>query len=78
MSHTIALRTTEFTKLARLAGFRSDYALAKAMGLDRSTVTRVREGALQPGPAFIAGCLVALRPLEFKDLFEIVDRPGKK
>ncbi|GAA1313698.1 transcriptional regulator [Saccharothrix xinjiangensis] len=78
MTHTIALRTAEFAKLVRLAGFRSDYELARAMGLNRSTVTRVREGLLQPGPAFIAGSLIVLNPLEFKDLFKIVERPGKK
>lgn len=72
MPHTIKLRTDVFTKAARLAGFRSDYALAKAMEVNRSTVTRVLSGELQPGPAFIAGALLALTPMQFDDLFNIV------
>jgi hypothetical protein len=62
MPHTVRLRTDVFTKAARLAGFRSDYALAKAMGVNRSTVARVTSGALQPGPAFIGGALGRLVP----------------
>ncbi|QQQ80255.1 transcriptional regulator [Saccharothrix sp. 6-C] len=71
MPYTIKLRTDVFTKAARLAGFRSDYALAKAMGVNRSTVARVLGGELQPGPAFIGGALTALAPMQFEDLFEI-------
>ncbi|MEU4740533.1 transcriptional regulator [Actinosynnema sp. NPDC023658] len=60
-----------FTKAARLAGFRSTYALAKAMDVNRSTVARVLAGEMQPGPAFIAGALLALAPMQFHDLFTI-------
>ncbi|MEU5696732.1 transcriptional regulator [Actinosynnema sp. NPDC020468] len=70
-SHTIRLRFVAFAKAARLAGFYSDYALAKAMGLNRSTVTRVRAEELQPGSSFIAGALIALAPMQFDDLFEV-------
>ncbi|MEU4802385.1 hypothetical protein [Actinosynnema sp. NPDC023587] len=72
MPHTIRLRIDTFTKAARLAGFRSDYALAKAMDVNRSTVARLVSGELQPGPAFIGGALTALTPLQFDDLFEVV------
>ena len=72
MPHTVKLRRDVFTKAARLAGFRSDYALAKAMDVNRSTVARVIAGHLQPGPTFIAGALVALTPMQFHDLFDIV------
>lgn len=72
MPYTIKLRTDVFTKAARLAGFRSDYALAKAMDVNRSTVARVLGGDLQPGAAFIGGALTALAPMQFDDLFEIV------
>lgn len=72
MPYTIKLRTDAFAKSARLAGFRSDYALAKAMDVNRSTVARVLGGELQPGPAFIGGALTALAPMQFDDLFEIV------
>ncbi len=70
--YTIRLRSEAFGKAVILAGFPSDYALAKKMRVNRSTVVRVRRGDLQPGPAFIAGALRALHPLAFGDLFEVV------
>ena len=72
MPKKIKLRTDAFSKSARLAGFTSDYALAKAMDVNRSTVARVLAGELQPGPAFIGGALTALAPMQFDDLFEVV------
>ncbi|MGM1063667.1 hypothetical protein [Saccharothrix sp. Mg75] len=69
--YAVRLRSRMFAKAARLAGFHSDYALARAMRVDRSTVSRVVHGALRPGPAFIAGALVVLAPMRFDDLFEI-------
>ncbi len=77
MSKTIRLRTKSFTKAALLAGFVSDYALAKAMDVNRSTVARVLSGELNPGPAFIGGALTALAPMQFEDLFEIVPLPDR-
>ncbi|MBB4968435.1 hypothetical protein [Saccharothrix violaceirubra] len=74
VTHTIRLRAVEFAKAMTLAGYRSDYALSQTMGLNRSTVTRVRTGHLNPGPAFIAGALIALAPMEFHDLFNVVAR----
>lgn len=71
MPHTVKLRTFEFVQAARSARLHSDYALAQAMGVNRSTVTRVIKGELPPGPAFIGGALTALRG-QFDDLFEIV------
>ncbi|MEU4767071.1 transcriptional regulator [Actinosynnema sp. NPDC023794] len=72
MPYTVRLRTASFTKAVALAGITSDYALAKRMGVNRSTAMRVRTGQLQPGAAFIAGALVALAPMQFDDLFEVV------
>ncbi|MGW4115292.1 transcriptional regulator [Actinosynnema sp. NPDC004786] len=72
MPNTIRLKGDVFVKAARLAGFSSDYGLAKAMDVNRSTVARVLAGELQPGPAFIGGALTALAPMGFVDLFEIV------
>jgi transcriptional regulator with XRE-family HTH domain len=75
-TYNIALRTEVFTKAARLAGFRSDYKLAKAMGVNRSTVARVLSGDLRPGAAFIAGTLTTLSPMQFDDLFQVTTNPG--
>ncbi|GAB2972219.1 hypothetical protein GCM10027184_22180 [Saccharothrix stipae] len=69
--YNVRLRDDAFTKAVRLAGFHSDYALAKAMGLNRSTVKRARDGELRPGARFISGALKALAPFEFEDLFEV-------
>jgi hypothetical protein len=49
------------------------YAVAKAMDVHRSTAQRVMEGVLQPGGLFIGGALKALHPLDFADLFEVVE-----
>lgn len=46
--------------------------LWKAMGVDRSVLSRVRRGQAQPGSQFIAGALTALAPARFEDLFEVV------
>lgn len=77
MPYTVRLRTEAFTAAVRLAGFRSVYALAKAMELNRSTVSRVMSGDLQPGPAFIGGALTALAPMPFNGLFDVTDQPPK-
>jgi hypothetical protein len=74
---TVHLRAGLFSRAVTLAGFESDYALAKAMEVNRSTVARVRQGELQPGPAFIGGALTALAPMQFADLFA-VERIGDR
>ncbi|MFD1146017.1 transcriptional regulator [Saccharothrix hoggarensis] len=76
-SHTIRLRTETFAKVLFLSGFHSDYSAAKALGVNRSTVTRVGSGELQPGPRFIAGALTALPRMRFHDLFEVVPTPNR-
>jgi hypothetical protein len=76
-SPTIRLRAETFAKALFLSGYRSDYSAAKAFGVNRSTVTRVRSGELQPGPRFIAGALTALAPMRFEDLFEVVPGPSR-
>jgi hypothetical protein len=75
--YTVFLRNRVFQIATALAGFRSDYALAKAMGLNRSTVTRVLAGELMPGPGFIAGALKVLAPMQFEDLFEVDVSKGR-
>ncbi|WP_245950246.1 transcriptional regulator [Saccharothrix carnea] len=64
----------EFQRAARRSALYSDYVLAPAMGVNRSTVSRVLTGEIRPGAAFIAGALAAFAPLsvQFEDLFEVV------
>ncbi|MFT7841811.1 helix-turn-helix transcriptional regulator [Saccharothrix sp. BKS2] len=71
MPYTIRLRACAFVQAARSARLHSDYALAREMDVNRSTVTRVLKGELQPGPAFVGGALAALGK-QFDDLFEVV------
>ena len=71
--YSIRLRRDVFGKAVALAGFRSDYALAQAMGINRSTVSRVRDGGLSPGSGFIGGALTVLAPMTFEDLFEVLE-----
>jgi hypothetical protein len=74
MAHTVRVKSGMIEKAMSLSGHRSEYSMAKAMGINRSTLARVRSGQLQPGPSFIAGALIALSPFEFSDIFEIVPR----
>lgn len=73
MTFTVRLRQDVFARVVCLAGFTSDYALAKTMQVNRSTIARVTAGDLQPGPAFIGGALTALTPMTFDDLFTVVE-----
>lgn len=71
--YTIKVRVVKFDRYMRLAKFDSVYALAQAMGVHRSTIGRVMDGELKPGPAFIAGALTAFAPASFTELFEVVE-----
>lgn len=55
--------------MQRLDG--SNAALAAAMGVDESTVSRVMSGKSQPGPTFIAALCLALGTTRIDDLFEV-------
>lgn len=70
--YTVELIKEEFLMLAKLAGFGSDYELAKRMGVNRATVSRVLDGELQPGSGFIAGAMAALNLVDFGKIFRIV------
>jgi hypothetical protein len=76
-TYTVRVRADTFRKARALAGLPSDYGTAKAMGVNRTTVSRVLSGDLQPGATFIAGALVALEPMTFDDLFEVIPKPGE-
>ncbi|MEU4449501.1 hypothetical protein AB0K14_40610 [Actinosynnema sp. NPDC050801] len=43
-SYTVKLRVDTFDKATRLAGYHSRYTAAQAMGLNRSTLSRVLSG----------------------------------
>lgn len=66
----IRLRKEELDQACKAAGLKSDYAVARAIGVNRSTVTRVFAGDLQPGSAFIAGVVAVFA--RFDRYFEVV------
>ncbi|MFC6091168.1 helix-turn-helix domain-containing protein [Saccharothrix lopnurensis] len=66
----IRLRREELCRAREAAGLRSDSALARAIGVNRSTVTRILAGDLQPGAAFIAGVVAVFA--RFDRYFEVV------
>ncbi|GAA1335399.1 transcriptional regulator [Saccharothrix algeriensis] len=72
MTWTVKVRVEAFRQAAHRAEFTSAYALGNAMEVERSTVIRVLNGEMRPGPAFIGGALRALKPMAFEHLFEVV------
>lgn len=70
---TIRLRSEQLAKFRRLAGISTDDALAKAMGVNPATVSRVLRGTAVPGERFIAGLLLVFGVECFGDLFEVVN-----
>lgn len=58
---TLIVRMDVLNALRETNDLESDGALASAMGVDQSTVSRVLRGKAQPGPKFIAGLCVALK-----------------
>lgn len=73
MAARIRLRTGQFRKFSSLKGLTTDDAVAKAMGIDPGTLSRVLTGKSAPGERFIAGALTAFSEVDFEDLFEVVD-----
>lgn len=57
---------------AVIGGTYSDQAIAPKLGLNPSTVYRVRTRRLAPGPTFIAAALTVFGMDKFNDLFEVV------
>lgn len=72
MTATLRLRADQLAKLRTLAGITTDDALAKRMGVDPATVSRVLRGKQEPGPKFIAALVAAFPGFDLDDLFEVV------
>ena len=58
---TLIVRMDVVKALRETNDLEADGALAAAMGVNQSTVSRVLRGKAQPGPKFIAGLCVALQ-----------------
>ncbi len=70
-AHRVVLRDAAFRTYATARGLTTPAAIAAAMRVHRTTVTRVLAGQLGVGADFIAGALAAFPAAEFKDLFAI-------
>jgi len=79
----VFLKTEHFSLVAKLLGHTSDAALSRAIGMDRNTISRAREGVI--GERFIAAVLKAFGDrgeeltkygvgVSFDDLFEIREK----
>ncbi len=78
LAASIRLRTKKFRMIASLKGWRTDDAIAKALGLNPATVSRNLRSAddkngTAPGERFIAAVLGALPEVPFEELFEVVN-----
>lgn len=73
----IALRLPRFDKLTRSQGLDTDWQRAQAIGVEYTTLRRIRDGEMVPGERFIGKLLLwaqglALTPaITFEDLFEV-------
>lgn len=72
MTATLRLRADQLAKFRTLAGITTDDALAKRMGVDPATVSRVLRGKQEPGPKFIAALVSAFPGMDLDDLFEVI------
>lgn len=68
----MVIRTTVFD-LAESYGYRSDRALARAMGVNPNVIGMVRKGEMGVGPQFIKGAKRAFPDKTLDELFTVED-----
>lgn len=73
MVATLKLRGDQLKKMRTLAQITTDAALAKRMGVDAATVSRVLRGTQVPGPKFMAALVACFPGYDLDDLFEIIN-----
>ena len=69
---TVQLKTDLFQDTAKRRGWKSTAAIARAIGVPRTQVTRILKGEQAPTPEFIAGFLAAEPLAGFRRVFDIV------
>lgn len=69
----IRLREDQFDRRARELGLTSNQACADYIGIDQSTLARIRKGDVMPGEKFIAACLASKFARKFDSLFELAE-----
>jgi len=73
MGSTLSLRKDKLAAYRRLAGITTDQELARRIGMDPSSVSRILKGNQAPGARFIAGLVAIFGADLFPDLFEVVE-----
>ena len=73
MVATLRLRADQLKKMRTLAQIETNAALAKRMGVDEATVSRVLRGMQSPGPKFMAALVACFPGYDLDDLFEIIN-----
>lgn len=69
---TIQLKTDLFERIVKARGWNSDAAIAKALGISRAQIQRIRSGEQPPSTSFIASFLNAVPEAGFRRTFDIV------
>jgi hypothetical protein len=67
----IRLRQDRFEERAKELGLGSNTACAEHIGVDQSTLSRIRNGDVLPGEKFIAACLTSGFAPNFEWLFRL-------
>ncbi|MCU1592464.1 MAG: hypothetical protein JWP11_3720 [Frankiales bacterium] len=67
----VRLRVQQFAKIAASKDWNTTTSAAKAIGCEVSTLSRILRGERACGGEFIANLLVAAKPWDFNDLFEV-------
>lgn len=70
---TLSIDAERFEALRADQGLDLDKDLAMALGVSKSTVSRIVRGEAAPGVGFIAAALQTF-PVKFEDIFEIVEK----
>ncbi|NAE18282.1 helix-turn-helix domain-containing protein [Enterococcus hirae] len=73
---TIRLRPEQLRAHRDSAGIATDKELARQLRMDPTSVSRIVNGAMQPGPQFIAGVISVFGHGGFRDICEVIDDPA--
>jgi hypothetical protein len=69
--HTVRLRIPDFMKLTEAQGLMTNDEIGEHVGLDHSTISRLKHGGISAGPRIIAAFLASFPDRHFEDIFEI-------
>ncbi len=68
---TVRLRTAQFRRFTESQGLGTNGDIAARTGLERTTVFRLMQGEIDPGPRIIGTILAAFPDRRFEDFFEV-------